>query len=350
MQVRRFVPAVTRFVPVRLVLAIALVVGLASAVATARQGVMGEWVIQPHEHTSRDGRWKLAVDPTQRDAAGEADYALTHDGKSAWQGRLPFTLLDAAVANDGTFVGYAYTGGVERAQGECVLVTIGVRLTDGADEAQVVERGRFTTVRRGSREPEGQSEPAFGGVRLAEEQGFWLVRAQRLAREEAETRVLRIELASGLPLGSLDVPHCKPLAERAAAYLLDVKPLVGTPLLLTYRSRTDDVTRSDAARGAHFELFDFDGRSIWELDRPNEYGPSPAQGPNPREARAWLAEPLSIRESPGRFAVLLASEEVRLECAVERVDDGWKVRELERTPSPLPPLRDAAREPRPKRR
>ncbi|MBI5434217.1 MAG: hypothetical protein HZA52_15395 [Planctomycetes bacterium] len=290
--------------------------------ADARQGVYGERVIQPHEHTSRDGHWKLAVDPTQRQGAGEADYALTHDGQPAWRGRLPFTLIDAQVANDGTFVGYAYTGGVTSSDGECVLATVG---PDGK------ERGRVAEPRRGSSGPGGGPEPTVRGVAIAEGQGWCLARSFDGAREGVEHVLVRLDLATGAKLDELPLESFRDRSERDYEVLEAVEALPGVPLIaLLWRTYTEA-----SGDGAHSELIDLRGASVWSLELPGDYGVDDEEA-DERFERAELAVALRSGSEPGRFSIVAAKSEERVELQAARADERWSVRELGRSRVELP--------------
>ncbi|MCC6405681.1 MAG: hypothetical protein IT453_00845 [Planctomycetes bacterium] len=289
------------------------------------QGVYGEWVVQPHEHASRDGHWKLAVDPTQRQGAGPADYELTHDGQLAWKGRLPFTLLDAAVTSDGTFVGYAYTEGVESSKGECVLATIGA---DGK------ERGRLAEPRHGPAGPHGQPEPNVRGVAIADDQGWWLARHYDGTRDDVEHVLVRIDLATGARIDAVPLELFRDFEGRNYEVLKSVEPLAGFPLLaLHWRT-----SRPASGDGAHFELIELPGNSVWSLELPGDYGVDDDEA-DERFERATLAVALRRGVEPGRFSIVAAKPEERVELQVSRVDERWSVLELGRSPVELPRLR-----------
>ncbi|MCK6447050.1 MAG: hypothetical protein L6Q99_11730 [Planctomycetes bacterium] len=303
---------------------------------------------------SSDGAWRLSVEGSSPNGAGKATYVLTHDTRVAWKGTRPYTLLDVAVAMDGTVAGAAYTEGHDGWRGECLLITLG---PDG------VERGRYATPRRGPREPDGPPEPSFQGVCFAETEGYWLVRARGLpaaqvaADELAEHVVLRIDASTGLPIDRIELPSRRRLGGREEAFLWDVRPVVGRPLLATYWRRANWETRATIGDGARYELVDFEGEVVWTLDRPGEYGPWTDDEPNDLVLRAWHTRPLSVGPDAGRFSVLLASSERRLELVVDsggdrrgdRGGDAWNVRALGLAPAPLVP-RTSEPEPKVRRR
>src|SRR5215212_9612748 len=74
----------------------------------------------PHQNA------KLWVNPSSSEGAGSAYCRLTVGGKILWQRELPFTLVDAAVAEDGRVGGYAYTGG-KQWDGEFVTAILSSR-------------------------------------------------------------------------------------------------------------------------------------------------------------------------------------------------------------------------------
>lgn len=76
--------------------------------------------LQPRSYTSQSGEFVLSVNPGDRSGAGKSTYTLTRGTKPQWSIELPFTFWDAAISNDGTFGGYAYSAGYDRDAGDFI--------------------------------------------------------------------------------------------------------------------------------------------------------------------------------------------------------------------------------------
>src|SRR5688572_12487566 len=75
-------------------------------------------------YPSPNGAWQLVVDPSERHGAGPGWYRLSAGDDTAWEGRLPFTLQDALVADSGDVHGYAFTRGSLAGGGHLLALAI----------------------------------------------------------------------------------------------------------------------------------------------------------------------------------------------------------------------------------
>jgi hypothetical protein len=168
--------------------------------------LQGPLVLNPRTYRSSSGAFELEVDPTDRRGRGPGRYRLERHGGVVWQGTLPFTFFDAAVAEDGAVAGVAYSKGFEGGPyGEDPgNLRIAVLDPDGKLRFQQVMPRRETRVIHG--EPVPQSK----GVLLDEVGGRALVRlaADDSGREDWQLYDLRSGAASGrFAPGSLDDGH-----------------------------------------------------------------------------------------------------------------------------------------------
>lgn len=84
-------------------------------------------VLNPTPYRSANEAFVLDVDPSEPDGSGSGHCRLTRDGRVVWERQHPFTFFEAAVANDGTVAGVAYSlgldgGGYRDGQGDLRLV------------------------------------------------------------------------------------------------------------------------------------------------------------------------------------------------------------------------------------
>ena len=84
----------------------AAVLGAAVPQAQAQRG--GRATLNPKGYKSPSGEYELRVDPSTMYGQGEGGYRMTRKGQEVWAKKLPFTLWDAEVLDDGTVAGYAY--------------------------------------------------------------------------------------------------------------------------------------------------------------------------------------------------------------------------------------------------
>lgn len=103
-------------------------------------------ILNPRTYRSPSGEYELLVNPTHRYGKGSGWYRLRRNGREIWGGKRPFTMWEAAVADDGTVGGYAYLGGdVDPKQHFAVVV--------------IAPAGRTVTDHRTPRSPIPDSHP-----------------------------------------------------------------------------------------------------------------------------------------------------------------------------------------------
>ena len=106
-------------------------------------------VVNPAAYESRSGEYVLEVDPSRMHGQGGATYRLTRQGRDAWSGERPFTLLGAGVGDDGVVAGYAYRLGLEGSEKD--------------DQLHLLILDPAGAVRLDDTTPRGMSEFIHGG-------------------------------------------------------------------------------------------------------------------------------------------------------------------------------------------
>lgn len=248
-----------------------LVLLLPGLAAPAYADMSGYCTLNPKTYISNSGQYKLHVDPSTLFGQGEGSYRLSRGAAEVWAKRLPFTLWDAAVADDGTVAGYAYTYGMENysfkegmpRDGEVYFVIL-----DPAGAPRMVDalprHGRFTCTSTVDRS-------ATGIILNSENDRFVARYRDDETRSYCESwRVYKLSTGALVDEFHVDVDrprkdcYCEILATRAVA---------GTPLILiNWRyPALDGYECAGTAGSGYFGLIDSSGAIVWELDRPNDY-------------------------------------------------------------------------------
>ncbi len=289
---------------------------LAGLVALAPQ-------VQPRSYSSPAGGWSLYVDPGDREGAGAAEYVLREGSREAWRQRLPFTLLDAVVADDGFVGGYSYGHGWFHGKLRMVILS---------------SRGEVLLDEVHTREPTINHEelPEAEGLVLLPERFVLRVKVKAEMRSWAEDW-WGYDLHSGESLYRVYPQEKLGLPERAfRVYGTEVVP--GTPLWLVHWWSSD---RGGAKwkDGSVFTLLDGDLGLVWKLDLPEDYmlpGDPQAEGRLQDEIREQGA---ILRTFEHGFGLRLKGGRECVTFAVEGSSStarGWNVREVGREPYEVP--------------
>lgn len=280
-------------------------------------------VLDPRTYSSPDGRFVLTVDPTDRHGAGPAKYVCKENGEQRWAKTLPWTLWDAGVTDDGIVAGYAYTRGASSIGdvGDFVVAIVDrdgeIRLKDSKPR----EHSQFFHQ---------QPNPAANGLLVDQLNDRMVVRISDpdINRGHESWWVYRLSNAKALkqlvPVTKMDNPD-------TARFVLDAKPLAGTPLTLVHWWLYDLSISGQV--GARFTLVDLDANPVWKLDLPADYS---VRGDEAAEdkIRTLVRKRGGILEAnnPGRFDVWVASKSLRKTFSVEQVKDNWRVRKVSESP------------------
>jgi hypothetical protein len=272
--------------------------------------------LAPREYASPSGRFTLFVDPSNRDGAGEATYVLRKDGAAVWSGERPFTLWEAAVGDDGTVGGYAYTLGFNRPgdrSGDFLVVII-----DAKGDDRVVERTE--------REPNGKlhsmADPKASGIFLDSANARVVVRVT--APKHAGSQWWIYPLGGGEP-----IRRPAPL-EALGTWVLDARPVAGTDLVLVH------VWKDAGDRpGGLFALLDPAFDAIWKLDLPGDYANGDASERGRIQYSIWKEGAILDTREPRRFSIRHAAAALRVTYEVEEKTGS----------SPVRAVREIARDP-----
>jgi hypothetical protein len=139
-------------------------------------------------------------------------------------------------------------------------------------------------------------------------------------------------LSTAKPAGRME-PRRLMADPKPARFIVDARPVAGTPLILIHWWRHREERGEDTV-GARFTLVDLKGKPVWRLELPKDYSI-----PGNEEAEDRLRDEISdsgaiLRaDQQGQFELRFVAEAKRVTFAVEAdAKAGWLVRELARKP------------------
>jgi hypothetical protein len=279
-------------------------------------------IVDPATYRSRSGDYVLDVDPSHIDGAGPATYRLRRRGRTSWSGQRPFTLLDAAVADDGTVAGYSCSAGLG---GFGDRGTLRLLILDPAGAVRLEE----ATARRESMVIDGGPEPNVDGLVFDPDHDRVVFRVSDVAKPEVWKS---FALTTGAP-GPAFSPAALMPSDDLTLSVIDARPVRGTRLTLVHWMRVD--WKKDRL-GARFTLIDPVGHPVWMLELPTDYQ-APEGDRMAQERASRLASTSAILEVTRtlEFAIRHAGSSERVEYRIEKTEPaGWAVAELRREPLP----------------
>ncbi len=251
---------------------------LGTAVPQAQAQRMGRDTLNPRAYKSPSGDYELRVDPSTIYGQGEGSYQMTRKGQEVWAKKLPFTLWDAEVLNDGTVAGYAYSLGLENIPLKKLGPNDPFDSVEGKLHVVILDPqggSRMNEVfpRRGMNSCTTSIDRNVTGFILDPENDRFIVRTRengsRVSLDET-WRTYRV--STGKLLDEFGFAHPR-TTEHENWFLLVAKPVAGTPLILVNWSYTKWGNDGNGLQdfGGSFSLITPDAKPIWELDRPRDY-------------------------------------------------------------------------------
>lgn len=313
-----------------------VVIQVCSAGSVASASLRGLPVLNPKDYCSPSGEFSLKIDPSDKYGRHKASYRVTQNGKVIWSHEFPFTLWEAGITDRGVVAGCAYTqgptgiGGIE---GEFI-----VAIVDPDGNIRLKE----TTKRQPSEFIHYYPNPIAEGLILDEANDRLVVRvADPSPGRRVETWWV-YRLSAGAEIARLQ-PRILMANPEPARFIIDAKPVAGTPLTLLHWWRYDD--RKERTVGARFTLVDLEAKPVWSLDLVKDY-----EVPENEAAEDKLRDFISDQgallrvDERRRFDLYFAADSQRVTFSLKEGPHGnWVVSEVARgpysisLPKPKPP-------------
>jgi hypothetical protein len=297
--------------------------------------------LNPRRYASPSGRYSLFANPGDLQGRGKAAYALSLAGREVWSAEKPYTLWEACVTDDGLVAGYAYSqgwrgvseGGDQAGMGDFRVVILDPRGKERLDRAAKREPSRF---------PHRPPNPLAAGLILDAANDRVVVRVcdEDINRQAEAWWVFQLStgkaLATFRPKELMNYP-------APVRYVIDARPVAGTPLTLVHWWRYD--VEMERQRGARFTLIDQAGKAVWSRDLPADYETAGDEAAQERLMASLHRTGGILRsDQAGRFELRFVKEGQRVTFAIGRGANGaWVVSEVER----LPFVEATAPEPKP---
>lgn len=275
---------------------------------------------QPYEVRSASGVWRAAIDPSTRTSAGPGLVRVERGGELAWERELPFTFVEAVLADDGTLAGYGYSGGVWgwTPEGEFLVAIVDARGVIRLDDRSRSTRGGF-----------GASHTDLHplGLLLDGEERRLVVRTPA---QESSSRECwwSFALHSGELLPSLQL-NTPTVLDEAPETPSAVAPIRGTPLFLVewiWRDRS--IGRGQFA-SRWFTVVDDDGDVLWSSGPTDDfYTMADDDGDAQFEQLRASSAILDVRTwSAFELHFVSQSARVRFAAIPDAASGGWSIRE-----------------------
>jgi hypothetical protein len=266
----------------------------------------------------------MTVDPTDLYGRGESNYRLTCKGRQVWSATLPFTLWDARLTEDGIAGGYAYSDGRINSwkKGDFRVVLLDAAGKLRLNEAVKREHSAFLHT---------PANPIAHGILLDPSNDRFVVRVADPDVNRANESWWVYRLSTGKHLDKFE-PRALMADARAARWIIDARPVPGTPLALLHWWRADVDNFPHPDLGARFTLIDLSGKCVWKMDLPRDYNVPGKEKEQDRLIEEIQETGAILRtDSPGRFDLRFAAEAKQVTFSTQRQPNGaWTVREIER--------------------
>ncbi len=278
-------------------------------------------VRQPSDTPSASAALVLHIEPSESNGLGPMKCRLARGKEVVWSHEYPWTFEQAAVAEDGTVVGYANAKGVH------------IVVLDPKGDVRKVHVIPFEAWI-----PDGDALPwAMGRVLIHEQADLAFIRV----RPEDQSRPApwkTVKLSTGEFAGEVR-PECPaPEGGKRFAYERDARVVGDTGLILCQWW----FTNYEAAKlkwtmdGGIFTLVDLKGASIWSVEWLDDYTDRSSEKADDLLAEQVRKKSPILSVGPGnRFALWNVKSNERVEFAVERdesASSGWTVTEIARKP------------------
>ena len=282
--------------------------------------------IHPREIVSESGEYSLKLDPSDLHGRDHGTYSLSQNNRLLWTKEFDFTLLDLAVTNSGSIVGYGYTYGIEgfgkevgSGEGDFVVAII-----DSAGKSKLVDKHE----REGSRWFHIHPDPKANGFVVDEANDRIMVRIDDPNPNVREEKWWQFKISTG---GTLPDAFPK-LKSKFSGYRspLHVRALRGTNLYLVQWWLVAD---RDSTLGTMFSLHDDIGLEVWSWSLPKDYEVPKKEAQDSVRQHIWDIGAILSSSKPNRFSLHVYAENAIVDFHATQNKKGiWNVQETSRKP------------------
>ena len=281
-------------------------------------------VIDPQDYVSVSGQFSLHVEPTQRLGVGPTSYRMTQNGQTLWAKKLPYTLADAVVTDDGVTAGYSYSHG-----------TNGIVDRNSDNQMRVVVLGPAGEQRLGETTPRKSSwyhapdTPRVAGMMVTAGADRVVFRIPDENWDRGEEQWWTYRLSTGELVGKF-VPKRQLKDPGEWCRLNKALPVPSTDVtLVQWHTRN----------GTRFTLVTEDTSVVWELNMPTDYSVSGDEEAEDR-LRDLIRENSAVLkvDTPREFELFFAKDRQRVRFSVNETNGKFAVTETARSPVTLADL------------
>ncbi|MCM2370472.1 NHL repeat-containing protein [Aporhodopirellula aestuarii] len=293
-----------------------------------------ELVVHPADYSSRSNEYRLHVDPSNKDGSGEADYRMQRGVEVIWSVRLPMTLVDVTITDQGEIIGYSYSNGFEgmgpeEGDGDFRVVILNADGTPRLNES---------TVRRGSRFLHEAPNPKCLAMIVDQDNDRVIFRVEDPDVNRRAEKWWIYRISSGEKLQEVS-PREKMLDSEHTRFLISAKPIAGTPLILLHWWRHEypaPKTEDDSISGAKFTVVDEDAEVVWQIEYPRDYEGGGDETLADR-LRDLIFENSAILESKDarQFELFVAADQQAVTYETQLKAGRWEVSRKNRRPMTL---------------
>lgn len=279
-------------------------------------------------YRSPSNNYALTVDPSRLHGGGPGSYRVELNNQLVWEKQLDFTFWEAAICDDGSVVGYAYTSGWRGFDGGRNGDFVTAILNPDGSTRFIDRRPREQTGMMDS--PPG---PTASGCFLDPSKNRFVVRFRHADMNERGERWEVFDIPQGKRLDDIKLtPPAAPAGSADVWYnAIDIRAIPGTDLALVAWSRTQWQPRQ---QGVRLSLVDAGAREVWGLERPTDFDAIEHFTP-------WMIPLLKLLPPPTSlsFSFRSPADQARITFSLTRVESephGWLVRETARVAEVVP--------------
>ncbi len=277
--------------------------------------------ISIHTYYSPSGEYSITTDPNDRYGYSGSVITVRHRDSVVWTRKCGTTFLMAGITDNGVAVGC----------GDASITSS--NKANPVDYLHVIildEHGKVllddSVKKRFGGYADGPDMPIPNAIILDPDNDRFIVRVADTDLNQGFEAWWVYKLSAAHHTATI-VPKSFMAGSENASFLIDARPVRGTPLMLVHW------WYSDTKPGARFTLVGLDGRPVWTMTLPADYQlpDEKAQDQLMDEIRANGA--ILHEGGLGRFAIRFAAAKQQVDFSVALAPTGgWKVTEVGRTP------------------